>query len=189
MKRKRVFILLAWFTLVGFSAIGLALIYYFQEQSIYALFFEPLQWYWQMLIGFLAGYVSAIIAWNIVNSKFLSESSEYYSNLIQQFDLNKSKIFFISICAGVGEEILFRGAIQYWLGVVITAIIFVAIHGYLNPWNWRISVYGLVMTLFMIGIGYMCIYFGLISSIATHFMIDLVLLNKLNNSRIRAESV
>lgn len=172
--------LLAWFTLIGFSAIGLLLIYYFQNQSIYDLFFKPINWAIQIIIGIVVGYISALLALRIIHLPILAETNQFYTNLVKQFNLSKTKIVFISICAGVGEEILFRGAIQEWFGVIITAVIFVAIHGYLNPFDWRISLYGLFMTLVMILIGYMCIYLGLISSIAAHFMIDLVLLLKLN---------
>lgn len=179
-RKKRVFMLLAWFTLIGFSAIGLLLIYYFQNQSIYDLFFKPINWAIQIIIGIVVGYISALLALRIIHLPILAETNQFYTNLVKQFNLSKTKIVFISICAGVGEEILFRGAIQEWFGVIITAVIFVAIHGYLNPFDWRISLYGLFMTLVMILIGYMCIYLGLISSIAAHFMIDLVLLLKLN---------
>ncbi|NNC85260.1 MAG: CPBP family intramembrane metalloprotease [Bacteroidia bacterium] len=180
MKRKRIFMLLAWFTLIGFSAIGLALIIFFQEQSLSALFLEPMHWGLQLLIGTVVGYISAILALKVIHLPWLQETNQFYTNLVQQFELSTTKIIFISLCAGVGEEILFRGAIQHWLGVVITAIIFVAIHGYINPADWRISIYGIFMTLVMILIGYMTVHLGLISSIAAHFMIDLVLLFKLS---------
>lgn len=172
--------LLAWLTLIGFSAIGLLLIYFFQDQSIPRLFLEPVHWGYQLLIGIAVGYISAILALQVIHLPWLAETNRYYTDLVQQFELTAPKIIFISICAGVGEEILFRGAIQHWLGVVVTAILFVAIHGYINPADWRISIYGLFMTLVMIIIGYMTVHLGLISSITAHFMIDLVLLFKLS---------
>jgi len=175
--------LLAWLTLIGFSAVGLALIYFFQDQSISDLFLEPVHWGYQLLIGGAVGYISALLALKVIHLPWLAETNQFYTNLVKQFELSTGKIIFISICAGVGEEILFRGAIQHWLGVVVTAIIFVAIHGYINPADWRISIYGFFMTLVMILIGYMTVHLGLISSIAAHFMIDLVLLFKLSSDK------
>ena len=84
--------------------------------------------------------------------------------------------------AGFGEEILFRACIQQYWGIWITAIFFVAIHGYLNPKDWRLSIYGLFMTFIIVIIGYMYQFFGLWSAIFAHFAIDLYLLKKLTST-------
>jgi membrane protease YdiL (CAAX protease family) len=99
-----------------------------------------------------------------------------YAQLFGAFELNHSEMIYISICAGVGEEILFRGALQPLMGIILTSIFFVAIHGYLNPKNWRISIYGIFMTIAIIGVGYISIHIGLISAIFTHAMIDYYLI-------------
>ena len=85
----------------------------------------------------------------------------------------------VSVCAGVGEELLFRGALQYWLGVPLTAVVFVALHGYLNPLDWRVSVYGAYMTLAMIGLGVIAAHMGLVAPILAHTVIDIVLIGRL----------
>jgi membrane protease YdiL (CAAX protease family) len=102
-----------------------------------------------------------------------------YVRLIQQFDLNTSDVIFISCCAGVGEEVLFRGAIQPFMGIIITAILFVAIHGYLNPRNWRISIYGVFMTAGIVLLGYLAETMGLLVAIVAHTIIDIYLLNRM----------
>ena len=84
----------------------------------------------------------------------------------------------MSFAAGVGEEILFRGAIQPFIGVWPTAIGFVAIHGYLNPMNLKMSIYGILMVVVSAGIGYLFKYEGLYAAITAHFLIDLVLFIK-----------
>jgi hypothetical protein len=55
-------------------------------------------------------------------------------------------------------------------------VLFVAIHGYLNPKNWKLSIYGAYMCLVIGGIGYLCDYLGITAAIAAHFAIDVVLL-------------
>jgi membrane protease YdiL (CAAX protease family) len=82
---------------------------------------------------------------------------------------------FLSLCAGIGEEFLFRSGMQPYFGWFITSIFFVALHGYLNPWNWRFSVYGLIIIpfIFLISLGFN--QFGIWFSIAAHFSYDAVL--------------
>lgn len=103
-----------------------------------------------------------------------------YSNLIGSFELKPAHIIYISLCAGIGEEILFRGVIQPFLGIWITAILFVAIHGYLNPKNWRLIIYGVYLTLVIVVVGWQAKHFGLISAIAAHTVIDIVLLQQMS---------
>lgn len=137
-------------------------------------------WYYQLAIGLVYGFVAAFAGWQIIKTQLLSEVRGYYGDIIKSLNLNRAEIIFISFCAGVGEEILFRGAIQYWLGIWLTAILFVAIHGYLNPKNWKLSIYGAFMTFAIAGIGYFFEYFGIISAIAAHFMIDVYLFSVIN---------
>jgi len=71
---------------------------------------------------------------------------------------------------------LFRGAIQEFCGVIITSILFVAIHGYLTYKDWALSIYGFVMTIIIMGLGYIYEYQGVFIPIIAHSVIDIVLL-------------
>ena len=64
---------------------------------------------------------------------------------------------------------------QPYLGWLFTSIFFVALHGYLNPWNWRFSVYGLIILPFIFAISLGFNHFGIWFSIAAHFSYDAVL--------------
>ena len=90
-------------------------------------------------------------------------------------DLNLVGIIFLSLCAGIGEELFFRAGIQPFLGVWWTAVFFVLLHGYLNPKNVRISIYGLVMVGIIAGFGYLFKYCGIFSAITAHAVFDMVL--------------
>ncbi len=132
--------------------------------------------WFQLILGLPAGLVGALGARFIVSRKFMSGVRLRYARMFKNLRLNWSEIIFISMCAGVGEELLFRGVLQPMWGIWITAIVFVAIHGYLNPRDWRISVYGLYMTLIIAGLGYMTERFGIWSAVVAHMLIDVILL-------------
>ena len=182
---RRTFFLLGLLTLIGFSSIGGLVIEQFQDVRFFSLFQKATPWYEQIGIGLLYGVITALIGWYIVNMTFLANTRTFFARLIQGLNLSVPDILFISFCAGAGEEILFRGAIQPYLGIWITAILFVAIHGYLNPKNWRISVYGVYMCIVIAGMGYLSDYLGITTAIAAHFAIDVVLLYALIKTDIQ----
>ena len=130
----------------------------------------------QLLWGTIAGLGIAVGAHLLIASPLLNEVNTSYARLLGRFRLTFSEILLISLCAGVGEEMLFRGAVQPFLGIPITSVLFVAIHGYLNPRDWRLSVYGIFMTAGIVLLGYLCQTRGLLSAIVGHTLIDVYLL-------------
>jgi membrane protease YdiL (CAAX protease family) len=103
-----------------------------------------------------------------------------YARLIGPWMGHRTDRVLISICAGVGEELFFRGALQHWLGIPLTAVVFVALHGYLDPRDRRTMAYGLFMTVAMMGLGWMAQRFGLLAPMLAHAWIDVVLLERLH---------
>lgn len=178
---KRQIILLATLTLFGFPFVGWILNYFLGRDSFSSIFTGGQPIWLQLFLGLSAGTVFGFGAWFIVKSRSMKSVREKYGQLISDFRLNYAEIIYISLCAGIGEEILFRGIIQPWLGVWITSVLFVAIHGYLNPFDRKIFFYGVYMTLIIALIGYGSKFLGLFSAIAAHTMIDVVLFVKLTN--------
>jgi uncharacterized protein len=186
MARKSLIMQLALATLVGMPLIALA-IDHFSEDTVdlrtSLIGFAPL---WkQVIFGAAAGIIIAVIAQFIIASPLLREVNVQYANLLGRFHLSWSEILFISVCAGVGEEVLFRGAIQPFFGIIITAFVFVGIHGYISPNNWRLSIYGLYMTVAMCLAGYLAKVYGLLSAIILHTLIDVYLLHFLQKTAAR----
>ena len=99
-----------------------------------------------------------------------------YVDRIKALDLNNLEIIIVSVCAGIGEEILFRGILQEYMGVVLTSVVFVGIHGYYTTKHWPIFLYGLAMTVVIIGIGFTYIEMGIVAPIVAHTVIDVILL-------------
>lgn len=179
-------------TITVFPLIGFLVAYFFLDLTPLEVLRNKRSWYENITIGISVGVISGLIAKQVILLKFMRPVMQHYGKVIGSLRVKNWQIWFVSFCAGAGEELLFRGALQPMLGIWITAIIFVAIHGYLNPWDWRISFYGVVMTLLIALLGWMTDYFGIVSSMIAHMMIDVVLLQfllKTNARMIRLETV
>lgn len=74
--------------------------------------------------------------------------------LIRSMKLNLWDILFLSLCAGIGEELLFRVGLQHWIHPVLASLVFVAIHGYLIPNDWSVTRYGLLIFGFITTLSY-----------------------------------
>ncbi len=129
----------------------------------------------ETILGINLGIVYAFFALLFMGAPIFDKLPNRVEMLVRNMRLNVWDAVFLSICAGVGEELLFRAGVQFLLGPWITSVFFVAIHGYLNPFNWRLSLYGLIVLpfIFLISFGYD--YFGQWFSIGAHFSYDLVL--------------
>lgn len=178
-RRRGMVHLLGLFTLLFFGGGGMLLILYQDRELLPLLIGEGDIWS-QVLLGIASGISIGSFAWWIITWPFMKQLRMRYSSMIGPLIVRRSDRILISICAGVGEELFFRGALQFWLGIPFTAILFVAIHGYLDPRSWRISIYGSFMTLAMIIIGWMADRYGLLAPMLAHTLIDIVLLEHLH---------
>jgi len=178
---KQVIMWMAMVTLIGFPMVGMALMIFFSEESISIMMRQRADIYTQAAWGIGVGTAMGVIAHMVSGSKLLEPSTRRYSRLLGALRLNTIDKVLISVCAGFGEELLFRGALQWFWGIWPTAVIFVLIHGYLDPRDWRISIYGLLMTIFIGILGYMMESLGIWSAILAHTMIDVVLLVRMKD--------
>lgn len=127
------------------------------------------------LLGLSWGMVFAVFSMFCFRSRIFSHEMQRQEELILSMNLNVFDKVFLSFCAGFGEELLFRSGVQHWLGVWITSVLFVAIHGYLNPKKWRLSLYGILILPFILSLGFWLKDMGIWFCIAAHFAYDLML--------------
>ncbi|MFM7661183.1 MAG: CPBP family intramembrane glutamic endopeptidase [Bacteroidota bacterium] len=125
--------------------------------------------------GLEFGFVYGILAMLLLQAPLFEKLPNRIDHLVRSMNLNVGDAIFLSFCAGFGEELLFRSGIQYYLGIILTSITFVAIHGYLNPKNWRYSMYGLIVLPFILLLSMGFESFGLWFAISAHFAYDAVL--------------
>lgn len=171
---------LSFLTLFGFGGLSWILLYWFNDQNLTDLI-KPNQLPLQLGAGIGFGLISAFAAKKIINSKWVQPSAQKYEAILARLHLNKTEVIVLSICAGVGEELFFRGFLQGYLGLWLTSILFVAIHGYLNPRDWRISIYGGAMVFVIVVFGLLFDHWGIIAPAMAHFVFDLVLLWDISN--------
>ena len=167
---------MAAITLLGMPLLGWVIARFVDDMNLMVRWTGTAPIWKQLLYGLPVGVVAALMARFIVGRKFMDGVRLRYERMFKNLRLNWSEIVFISLCAGVGEELLFRGVLQPLLGIVLTAVVFVAIHGYLNPRDWRISVYGVFMTGVICFLGWMTEVYGIWSAVMAHFVIDVILL-------------
>jgi len=170
---------MALLTLVVMGGGGWLLIAFVQDRDPVALVLGPMQWSAQLPIGIVAGLAIAAVAWWIIAQPAMAEVRARYAALVSELMPGRWLQVAVSLSAGIGEELLFRGALQHWLGIPLTAIVFVALHGYLDPRDKSLLRYGLFLTVAMCGIGWTAEQFGLLMAMASHAVIDMVLISKL----------
>jgi membrane protease YdiL (CAAX protease family) len=174
---------LGFITLVGMGMAAVVIDRFSETVNLREMIIGQVAWYYQIPIGLVVGIISGIIADFITTRKFMESVRNKYTSMMSDLILDKSDTYFISFCAGVGEEMLFRGAIQPFAGIAFTAVFFVAIHGYLNLKNWRLMVYGVTMTIIIGFIGLMAVKVGLVAAMVAHMFIDVVLLRNMNKEK------
>jgi uncharacterized protein len=134
----------------------------------------------QLLTGMAAGGVFGAAGALMVRFPHIKAVLEDYHIIkqLKELKLNNSDILQVSFVAGVTEEILFRGAIQPIIGIWLTSLLFVAIHGYIRfktVWHILFTLFTFLLSMVL---GWLTIYFGLISAITAHAVYDLIVLWK-----------
>ena len=176
MLKKTILMRLALATLIGMPLIAIVADHFSETVNLQLALTGDGKFLEQLAVGALAGLAIAVGAHYLIASPLLNAVNNSYARMLGRFRLTLSEIVLISLCAGVGEEMLFRGAVQPFLGIPITSVLFVAIHGYLNPRDWRLSVYGVFMTVGIALLGYLAETRGLLSAMVGHTLIDVYLL-------------
>lgn len=151
-------------------------ILYFSDVPIFSIFELPFSTIFSIPTFLAAGIIFGLfVIWLSELPTFESALTEYKS-MLRHLKITRWRALYLSLCAGIGEEIFFRGAIQPLLGIWITAIFFVGIHSYYSYKNWQKNTLGILLTFFIVLLGWGTENFTLWHAIAGHFSYDFVLL-------------
>ncbi len=185
---KKSLLFLSIFTLFGFSFIAY-IILGFSDTYDYSDIFKVDQAVVSILYGVLAGLLTGFLGLSILKDPIFDEVNRFFGKLFKDLDLSWADVLFYSFCAGVGEEILFRGALQPFLGIWPTAIVFVLLHGYITPKNLPRSLYGVYLIFVAAGFGYLMEFFGIYAAMMAHFLYDVIMFGflKKKNEKLDGE--
>ncbi len=177
-ERRHKVLLMALSTSVGFGGAGWFLIEIVQGRSLLDLVGGTRPLPFHLSAGIAYGLAFGVVVRHLARCPFMSEVVARHAGIGRQLT-RPLDVVLLSLCAGVGEEIMARGAIQHWLGIVPTAVVFVAIHGYIDPRSWRMSLLGMIYIAGNIPLGFMADYWGLAAPMAAHAVFDVMVLLEL----------
>lgn len=168
-------------TIIGFPLLAWPILYF--SGTPFLSIFEISRANIVSIPAFIAfGILFGLVAIWYTEHPYFEKDLATINSRLDGVKITRWNAFYISVCAGVGEEIFFRGAIQPLLGVWLTAFLFVAIHLYFSLKSWKINLFGVALTLFIAVLGWGSQQFSLWHAIAGHFAYDFVLLHYVRKS-------
>jgi membrane protease YdiL (CAAX protease family) len=166
---------LSLFTLIGLGGLGLCSIIFIQKINLNDFIHSGSPLNEQLFYGFSYGIAVALLAIILIAADFFEDTRVFYGEMMKELKPGIIHIIFYSFCAGVGEELLFRAGIQPFLGVWLTSLIFIALHGYISFSDLPMAMYGIFMVAVSAGMGYLLIYRGIYAAMSAHFIFDVIM--------------
>ena len=152
-----------------------SILYYFNAtEFMVPMIIGKMNVWLQLGFGVVGGLVLSVITWLMGKWKYLDDVNFDYTLRLGIFNFSMQEILFLSFCAGVGEEIVFRGMIQPWCGIIATSFMFIGLHGYMSYSSWPKVVFGLILLSVGTLLGVLGEYVGLLSAIVAHILYDIV---------------
>jgi membrane protease YdiL (CAAX protease family) len=164
----------SWISGLLWLVTGSLLVYFFHSQSPAELFSGGLPLWQQLLSGLTGGLLAGYLASAMMKlPRFRHISRDYpIVDAVRKARLSTADIYSISITAGIAEEWLFRAALQPLLGLWLSSLIFVGLHGYFKFKNTAQLLFGGFMMLLSLMLGLLFEYAGLLSAITAHAAYD-----------------
>ena len=150
-------------------------IIYFTQSAPLAVFTGPVAPLWQVLIGQGLALAAAAGSYAMYRLTADSESTARTVDSYARLDLKGLNPLWISIAAAVGEEMLFRAALQPLLGIWITSLVFLVTHVPVYRFR-KLDRATLVQAAGILGVsvalGVVFEYVGLIPALFVHARVD-----------------
>lgn len=103
-------------------------IIWFTQDAPLAVFTRPAAPMWQLVIGQGLALVAAAVSYGVYRMSSRSASTMKTIDTYARLDLRGMNPLWMALAAAVGEEMLFRAALQPLLGVWIVSLLFLATH-------------------------------------------------------------
>jgi len=129
-----------------------------------------------VFIGFMTAAIALWIHKLQSQVGWLKELDKLTKSLVSDLRPSFKQILMLSIAAGWGEEILFRGVLQQFFGICISSVIFAGIHTGFSLRSKALRSYFSAVFSISILLGVMTRYIGLTSSMVAHGTWDFTIL-------------
>lgn len=162
--------------------LSVIIIHFLQQRLFFEVLLEGDSYIIQLITGISFGILFGLAALKLITYPQLKKVLDDYVIIrqIKEYSLTPFQVFHISIVAGITEEILFRAAIQPLLGIWLTSLLFIAIHGYIRFKTGHHMMFGLFTFLLSMMLGYLYMFFGIFAAIAAHAVYDVIVLWKIS---------
>lgn len=152
-------------------------IIYFSHPAPLTLFSRPVGPLSQLLVGQALALIAAGVSWALFRLTANSVSSARTVDSYARLDLRGLNPLWISLAAAIGEEMLFRAALQPLLGVWIVSLLFLLTH--VPVYRFRKldgAALAQAASVFVgsVVLGYVFQYVGLLAAMLVHMWIDIV---------------
>ena len=163
-------------TCLVFCLIAAPIIYFSRPEPM-TLFARPAGPLTQLLVGQVLALIAAVGSWCLFRLTASSASSGRTIESYSRLDLSGLNPLWISIAAAIGEEMLFRAALQPLLGVWIVSILFLLTH--VPVYRFRKldgAAIAQAASVFAgsVVLGFVFEYVGLLAAMLVHAWIDIV---------------
>ncbi|MDR8389644.1 CPBP family intramembrane metalloprotease [Aliifodinibius sp. S!AR15-10] len=161
-----------------YVVVGWLIFYFFRDMGVESAFDHGFSVSTQLAIGTGSGIVGAGIISYLMDRPPISGVLDdfYIVRILSNTRLGLFDRTQLSLFAGAGEEFLFRGAMQPLLGIWVTSLIFVGLHGYFKFQKLGHIAFGVMMFGLSMGLGYVYEYAGLIAAMTAHAIYDMIML-------------
>jgi membrane protease YdiL (CAAX protease family) len=163
-------------TCLVFCLIAAPIIWFSRPEPL-TIFSRPAGPLTQLLVGQVLALIAAAVSWLLYKLTANSAASARTVQSYARLDLRGLNPLWISIAAAIGEEVLFRAALQPLLGVWIVSLIFLLTH--VPVYRFRQldgATIAQAASVFAgsVVLGFVFDYVGLLAAILVHAWIDIV---------------
>jgi membrane protease YdiL (CAAX protease family) len=160
--------------------LGAIIIHFGQERTILEAFTDGAPAWIQLVTGTGFGVLFGVMGVQLMKDPTLKKALSDYEIIktLNELKLGRWQQISVSAVAGITEEFLFRAAIQPVIGIWLTSLIFVGVHGYIRMTTLPRFLFTLFTFLLSMMLGYLYISFGLYSAMIAHFIYDAIVLWK-----------
>jgi membrane protease YdiL (CAAX protease family) len=163
-------------------ALGSFILYLSSDDPVLNTFHSSLPMWQELAFGIVGGLVFGVIARAVMRQKAMKNIMEDLPviKIMRKAKLSFADLISISLVAGITEEWLFRAALQPLLGLWLSAVLFVAIHGYFRFTSLAEVFFGAFMLVLSLGLGLLFEHAGLMAAMFAHATYDLVVMRDLS---------